>query len=226
MIQHHNVCKPTNTLKFNDDQTVWLNPDNHISFISGAYTAVDLRDWLNGTGKIIKGSTDEEKAIFWKFAKFNSEFMLGHSILYAFKHFDKLANTKYTYNWSKPTEPKYKITKTNHTDIISGIIGNIVLSNVDQFASSMHSDIRNKRKAWDFDATDRQRKRLMSELDGVVHTLYDFGLGYFSSVNSPEELRNLSFAANLAELKCYYLALIEADVDVPDFEKICQLIKV
>ena len=59
---------------------------------------------------------------------------------------------------------------------------------------------------------------MRDELWGVKWVCYNFGLGYFGASNTPCEIENLNWFADLTISKSQYLALLKNGVEMPDFD--------
>ena len=165
---------------------------------------------MNGTGKIVKGETPEEKKKFWDYAVFLKTYKHGWMIRYYIEFFDKLIedhNPKgETFNSrSREIEKPLKITKSNKEEIIGRIFGYMVNSLVEDF---MGVD----------DRDDYILKRFRDETWGAKMTLYNLGCGFFGYSNTPKTISNLSWVPDLVIAKAYYKYLIKKGVELPDFE--------
>ena len=68
----------------------YFTPSNSYCFNKGQYTIDDFYDWLEGTGRIVKGETQEEKDKFYYLHQFleESDPYIGITTLYYYPYFD------------------------------------------------------------------------------------------------------------------------------------------
>jgi hypothetical protein len=210
------ICKPMNDLKEseldNDGNGVkvriWLNPNNQKCFRWGWFEYQDFYDWINGTGKIVKGDTPEEKQKFWEVAKFEIEHEYAWAFCYK-KHFDLIDETYRTqikagYGYSTECKKPLKITKDNHVEIISKVFGDVCRYYAD---TTVEPTINS-----------RMLTNMRSELQGVKETLFMLGIGYYGAVNLPEDPENLSWIADICLYKSVYLYYVNNKIPLPDFD--------
>lgn len=211
-LKKHPVCKPMNDLReseINGEVRMWLNPHCQHCFNFGWFTIQDFYDWMNGTGAIVMGNTPEQKKKFWDVAVFESQHEMAWSIGYYKKYFDLIDDTyhpemKPGYGFYREAKTPLKITKTNHAEIISKIMGDIC---------RWYGDTTVELKINSFNYT-----KMTSELQGVKETLYTLGVGYYGAVNTPEDIENLSWIADICVYKAAYLYFVKNEIPLPDFE--------
>lgn len=214
---------PMNTLKWTDmdngEKIAWLNPDNQLCFNAGWFTKKDFENWVNGTGNIIKGKTQEEKDKFLYYAKLDKQYQGFYQFIYDIKYFD-LINESYNPKrkglYDSYIETPLKITKSNQKEIIGNLFGYVCSYYVDQFATLY---LREPKGIYD----SHSYKTMQGDLWGVKWTCYNFGLGYFGACNTPCEIENLNWFADLTISKSLYLALLKNGVEMPDFDFIRKL---
>jgi hypothetical protein len=135
LLKGHEICKSHNRLEKTQERDglalYWLNPQNQKCFNFGWFCRQDFIDWMQGTGKIVKGSTPEEKQKFWQAACFESKYDYGWSVGYSLKYFH-LLDTKYepkfesSGNWmNRKIDNSLKISSKNHAEIIGKVFGQI-----------------------------------------------------------------------------------------------------
>lgn len=214
LIKLHKICSPMNTLEFKDIngvQRAWLNPNEQECFNSGWFTEEDFKDWMRGTGKIVKGETPEEKEKFWKYATFLKEYKNGWMIRYNIEYFDLLIEdtapekSESFDSRSRTTKIPLKITKTNKEEIIGAIFGYMVRSLTNDFIGVDGND-------------DYILKRFRDETWGAKITLYKLGCGYFGYSNTPRSILNLAWVPDVVVAKAYYNYLKIKGVELPDFD--------
>lgn len=210
LISKSKICKPMNTLEFKQDDNgnnhAWLNPNDQTSFNAGWYQESDFRDWLNGTGKIVKGKTEEEKAIYWEYANFLINNEHAYNFLWLFPYFNLLDES---FNFvphgsflTNPSDP-LKITKKNHSELIGKMFGYYVRRIKEDFKYRDYDSVR-------FEYNDT--------LYGVSNTLFMLGIGYCGASNTPTDINNLIWVKDLTITKAYYLKLLEDGIKMPDFD--------
>jgi hypothetical protein len=188
---------------------LWLNPRNQKCFNFGYFEYQDYYDWIQGKGKIIKGSTPEEQQKFWEVAVFEHEHDMSWAIGYYKKYFHLIDETYRTEikkglgYWTYP-QSSLKIKKDNHAEIIGKVFGNVCRWYGDTTVEPTSSS--------------HFRKRMHDELCGVKETLFAMGVGYYGACNSPEDPENLSWMADLCEYKATYLYFINNEIELPDFD--------
>lgn len=211
----HPICSPMNRdlreSETQDGVRMWLNPNNQTYFKSGWFTYQDFYDWMEGRGNIVKGNTDEEKKKFWDVAVFEKEHDMAWAFGYHKKHFDLIDDTYYTeskrgYGMTLNRYPKspLKITRTNHGEIISKVMGDIC-----RWYGDTSVELKINSHAY---------TKMDAELQGVKTTLYALGVGYYGACNTPEEIENLSWIADICKYKAAYLYFIKNNIPVPDFD--------
>jgi len=214
MLQNHKICKEINHIRFTNDkgeptERAWLNPMNQESFNYGYFTVQDYIDWMNGTGPIIKGETQEEKDKFWAYAKFIRENKHGWMIIYYQEYFDKLIDPTESESFDSrnhETKTPLKITKTNKEEVIGTIFGYMVRSLTNDFEGVYNDD--------DYHIL----RRFRDECWGAKISLYKLGCGYFGYSNTPKDMLNLSWVPDVVIAKAYYNFLVKQGVELPDFD--------
>lgn len=210
-IKAHSVCKPMHELKesnLNGGTNIWLNPHNQTCFNAGWFEYQDFYEWMQGTGKIVKGATPEEKKKFWDVAAFENSHDFGWAFGYNKKYFHLIDETYHPeseigYINRYPKNP-LKIRKDNHTQIIAKVFGDVC-----RYYADTH--IEPKRET--FYVT-----RMREELNGVKGTLFALGVGYYGASNTPCEPENLSWISDICFYKAMYLYYVKNNVELPDFD--------
>jgi hypothetical protein len=200
---YNSICSPINDLHFNEDGLAWLNPRNQTSFNSGWFEKQDFIDWLEGRGKIVKGSTDEEKLLFWNHAKFLKEYNHGWIIVCNYNYFNLVADYNPKSGFEKYNENPLVIKTKNKEEIISKTLGS--------FLSYIKEDFKYRK----FEDVQKEYKDIFY---GAKKTLIMIGCGYFGTYNTPCQIENLSWFDNIVFAKAYYEYLLTEDVIMPDFD--------
>jgi hypothetical protein len=206
------VCSPLNTdlresTSEDGEIRMLLNPNNQKCFNFGWFTYQDFYDWIQGTGKIVKGNTPEEKQKYWEVAVFEKEYQQAWGVGYYKKHFHLIDETyrpkikSYGYTGSNVVNP-LKITKNNHDEIIAKVFGDIC---------RWYSDYK-------LEVNSHTYIKMDSELMGAKQALYILGVGYYGAVNTPEEAQNLSWIADICKHKANYLYFLKNNIKLPDFD--------
>jgi len=201
LIEKSPACKAQNELTFNDQGKCWINSQSAY-FNSGWYTIEDLKEWLNGTGKIVKGETDAEKAKFFEAANFTYLAVHDYSIHYHYMSFGLLIVNPISRNYGKELVTK-KITSKNHAEIICNVLGHYV-----NYAAEDLSSVRDKNK---------MVTEILHNLYGIKVCLYNLGLGYFGAVNTGDPI-NLNYVCDLAFSKIIHDAAKLENIKLPDFD--------
>jgi hypothetical protein len=212
LINIHKICSPMNKLEFtmrsDDIPRAWLNPNDQESFNYGWFTEEDFKDWMNGTGNIIKGKTPEEKKKFWDYAVFLKTYKNGWMVSHHIDDFglliDDTSNVTFDSRSREITKP-LKITKTNKEEIIGSVFGCMVKSLTNDFIGNDGNDTF-------------ILKRFYNETWGAKLALYNLGCGYFGYSNTPKSILNLSWVPDIVVAKAYYNYLEINNVEFPDFE--------
>lgn len=200
------------------EELIWLNPYNQECFNSGRWTVQDFRDWANGTGRIVKGDTQEEKDHVMFYAQMRDT--LDYRIFIYHKYFNLLEGHEMAEReggWSMSRRIKNPIKGKNLAELYYNL------------ALDVKSDLR----TFDYDplAQDDYTKKsftrtmegLRKEVWGNLRTLYFLGHGYYGASNTPQSLDNLAWASDLIIAYGYYLFLEECDVKLPEFELVRSL---
>lgn len=212
ILKSNPICSPMNNLERkisdkNGEELYWLNPNNQKCFNFGWFSRQDFIDWTNGIGNIVKGKTDEEKKKFWEVAIFEKKYNLAWAIGYDKKYFHLIDETykpnyKHSYSCNTTNELPLKITKNNHAEIIGKIMGNVCRYYSDrEITVNSHS-----------------YRMMREELSGVKETLFMLGIGYYGASNTPCEIENLSWIADICIHKAAYLYYLNNGVEMPDFD--------
>jgi hypothetical protein len=211
-IQTSPVCSPMNQLTESEIQKgggvhIWLNPNNQRCFNYGWFEYQDYYDWLEGRGKIVKGKTDEEKQKFFEVAKFEKEHDYGWTVSSYKKYFPLIDDSYYPkfktgYSVERACDKPLKLTSKNHEEIISKVFGSIC---------GYYSDLK-------ITCNSNAQKCMHSELVGAKETLFALGIGYYGANNTPEEILNLAWAADLCLYKAFYRYFEINNIPLPDFD--------
>lgn len=204
LLKNSNICLSYCDLHFDlhDEKYVaWLNPHSQFCFNYGWFEYQDFVDWINETGKIIKGKTQKEKDDFWFLAKFNAKDKSYHlsSILYDLKFFNMI-NENFT-----NTDEILKIKKSNHDIIIGNVFGRII----NWYMTSYNFD-----ENWE---------KLNSELSGAGMALISLGVGQYGACNV-YQYGNISWFIELAMSKAKYLNLVYHKEKLPNYDYFVKLI--
>jgi hypothetical protein len=204
------VCSTMSDLHESEQEEevrIWLNPCNQKCFNYGYFTYQDFYDWIEGKGNIVKGNTDNEKQKYYEVAKFEQEHDYGWAIGYGKKYFSLIDDTFYTelkpgFGLERGCKNSLKITKNNHAEIIGKIFGAIC---------RFYSD-------YEITHISNSRSRMHDELQGAKEALFALGIGYYGANNTPEEIENLNWAADLCIYKTAYNYFVKNNVYLPDFD--------
>jgi hypothetical protein len=210
-IKAHPVCKPINDLhesEINGEIRIWLNPHIQHCFNFGWFNYQDFYDWMEGKGNIVMGKTDEEKKKFWDVAVFETTHELGWAIGYYKKYYDLIDENyqpKYNptgYYLGRNVKNPLKITNKNHAEIISKMMG---------YVCRYYADV-------EFKDYSHSYKIMNDELVGVKSVLFNLGVGYYGACNTPDEIENLAWIADICIYKSQYLYCLKNNVQLPDFD--------
>jgi len=200
-----------NTIEFNnshDGQDLcWINPNDQDSLSAGWFNEQDLLDFLQGKGRIIKGRTDEEKQKFWDYHVFHQTYPQAWCLYwYNIKHFDAVIEWQSKRQQlsginSRCANP-LSVKETNHRIVIGKIFGEKCY----QLALDLMDNGHTK------ESFERILSMYRHEIWGVKKTLFNLGLGYFGCSNTPQEVENLNWIAEIAEYKAIYLFFISKKI--------------
>lgn len=209
-LKEHPICKSYNKLVFTvekgKEKKAFLNPEIQTCFNSGWFSEQDFKDWMNGTGKIVKGKTAEEKEKVWNYAKFVSENEFGWMIPIYIDYFDLILDDQcdeLKYYMDKELKTALTITPENKKIIIGKILGKIT--------NEYCENLKHSFNLWNI------KKDFNEEVLGVKTALYFLGCGYLGACNTPVDISNLSWATDLSFCKAYYKYLVEKKTIFPDF---------
>lgn len=229
-LKDHPVCRPMNDPwddvdpHKNPDFKVWINPHDQFSFHSAWCSANDLEDWMNGTGIMVRGKTQEEKKKYWDNAVFEiaeDPWKIGHSKWLV----------KYTWKWHKEF-----VTDFDPWGHITGIMYNKIENPLKLKNNNTRDKVENIKRTEDViksmlapyvdyivrDLEYREwnniRKEVENRIDGIKQTLYCLGYGYYGACNTPESISNLAWVQDIIYGKAIYLWLKKQDYPLPDFE--------
>lgn len=205
LIRAHGVCGAFNDIVFNtcgtEESVAYLNPRNQTCFNYGLFTKQDLKDWMNGCGKIIKGNTDEEKKKFWEHATFTSQSIFNHSAASSCSYFKKVKINKTKYRTDIVNGKPIK--KENPEDLIRDVFGAYILNIVSEFR---YRDAKDVKKEW------------IEISRGVYKTLHLMGYGWIGACNYPCSTSNLVWYSELVFAYAYFKYLEGEGTIFPDFE--------
>ncbi len=203
------LCKSHNDLDRSKDAengsvVYWLNPQKQHCFNFGWFTENDFKNWTNGTGRIIKGNTQEEKQKFWEIAQFEEKYLYGWAVGKYKEYYDLIEeNYEPHFSYHKENKIPLKINSKNHDEIISKCFGSIT-----KYYSDIYLETYDSFHSY----------KMESELNGVKSTLYLLGVGYYGAMNTPCEPNNLNWISDIAKYKSQYLYLQKQNVVMPDFD--------
>lgn len=225
-LKDHPICRSINDPRKdvkdprNFDQ-VWINPHNQFSFHSTWCTEDDLRDWMNGTGIMVRGNTPEEKKKYWDYAVFEGADDLGGSrwlIKYTWKWFDRFVtdfqpHNHNGYGMSSQIKKPLKIKNTRTRDIAENARREeeIIIAMYAPYINEIVSDL--EYRDWS-----NIRRECEKEFYGIKRTLYCLGVGYMAACNTPEDIRNLNWVTDIVYAKALYLYYKKIGMELPDFE--------
>jgi len=222
----HPICRSINDPRKDVDDPrnfdrVWINPHQQFSFHSTWCTEQDLRDWMNGTGIMVRGNTPEEKKKYWDYAVFEGGDDFGGFrwlIKYTWKWFDKFVTDFQPHNHdgyglSTQIKKPLKIKNPRTRDRLENERREeeIIIAMYAPYINEIVSDL-------EYSEFKNIRYRLEKEFYGIKRTLYCLGVGYMAACNTPEDIRNLSWVTDIVYAKALYLHFKKIGMDLPDFE--------
>jgi len=205
------------------DIQVWINPYDQFSFNSAWCSVQDLWDWMDGKGKMVKGSTPEEQKKYWDYAVFEAldEEHIVWSIRYHYKWFDKMS-TDFNPHKHQGYERGHIVTPIKIRAKVKDQLENqireekVIIDMLAPFVNEMTSDLIQGRE-WEY-----IRKEFEEGYYGIKRTPYCLGIGFLAACNTPEDFSNLSWVNGVVEAKAYYLYLKsleeKGEITLPDFE--------
>lgn len=210
-------CKKRN-LAMNDmeqrDGKTWVNPNHQDSFNFGWFGEDDLRDYLNGTGRIIKGKNQKEKDLFIEHAHFLDNVHQAWVIACNHEHFDKIKpydlKSSFSGGITRRIENPLKITKKNHEEVIAHMFWHFVETLMGDFES--FGGIATK------DVYDRISREYRDNSYGMIIALISLGVGFTGACNTPTIVENLSWYRDVVFAYAYHKHLTKHGVKMPDFE--------
>jgi hypothetical protein len=209
IIENVKHCKPMNGSSIKvfvekGDTNIWLNPDNQTCFESGSYNVDDFRDWAKGTGKIVKGITQEHKDKFMEYDRMVGD--LDSSLFMYFKYFWMLYD-------NAPLQAYSSLMYYSDADFIdknkdvNDIVKDILSSFVPEFAAELeYMKIENVK--------DEHRKMGW----GIKKVLTLLNYTNIGACNTPTVLTNIGWSWDLVFAKAYYMYLIKNNVPLPDIQ--------
>jgi hypothetical protein len=204
-----------------DTDSYLVNQNQQGHFNSGHYDHKDFVDWARGTGRVVKGKTQEDKDKFMRCAKAENELDLSVQI-----YIDKLwmidseSKVKWNHKW-RGAAYKNPINLSNRKDstrVIKEVFSQLVkpLYNDIKDAYEWHGqrldDNGNPPSHHDWLKNLQQKHR--EYMNGVCHILAIGGHGYYEACNYPCELENLAWSKDLPFAKAYSLFVDEIDPGV------------
>lgn len=207
-------CKPflghidTNRI---EKRRVFLNPYDQLCFNFGWFEIKDFEDFINGTGKIIKGNTQEEKNKFLHCAKFKEDFHRSFMIIHNYNHFDKITIIQFNrYSWDSYIINPIKLNEQNEEEFIKIILCSRI--------PYLIRELNIYNRIIDKETLEKIHSEFKTEIYGMARTLELQGLGYFGAVNTPPEIRNFSWYIDVIFSYAHYIHLLEHNVEMPDFD--------
>jgi len=202
---------------------VFLNPNNQTCFNFGYFTRQDFIDWANGTGRIVKGHTQEDKDRFMKYA---IEYDKLHWTLFSYFEYIELINSNVILVPKSSTLSSNKwfidVRKESEDQAINLLLSDMARDLKDSIKSIISyekykADLENREP--DFS---KQIEELYIEHDrasrSICRTMSLLGYGYFGACNISGDIKNLAWSKDLAFTRAYYDALIEIEYDLPDIK--------
>ena len=203
------------------NDSYWSNPHNQTSFDHGHLSHQDFIDWANGTGVVVKGNTQEQKDKFMRYEKAHSS--LDLSIFIYAEHLWKLesdSETKWNYRHGRNPYSK-PINMSNRRDshaVIKATLETLVQPLLRDIKDRVEWNRSSDNDNWWYDFT-RKHKDYM---EAVCHTLAVGGHGYWEACNTPCEIINLAWSADLVFAKAYSIYLEEIDPGIVECIQWCQ----
>lgn len=224
-LKKHPVCSPMNYPENDvkdprDFDKVWINPNDQFSFNYAWCSEQDIRDWMNGTGIMVKGDTPEEKKKYWDYAVFEKGGEFGGSrwlIKYTWKWFDKFVTDfnphDHSFGETGHIQKPLKIKSLRIKDSIEK------QKREEEVIISMYAPFINEIvKDMEYREWDAIRNECEKAFYGIKRTLYCLGVGYMAACNTPEDICNLSWVQDIVFGKAQYLYFKKIGMELPDFE--------
>ena len=226
-LKDHSICKPMNDpWKDADphkdpDFQVRINPHNQFCFNSMWCSEKDLEDWMEGRGKMVKGTTKAEKKKYWDYAVFEGGDHDRWLIKYTWKWFDRMVTDfnpwvrdMYGLNMFMKTPIKIK-RKTKEELQNQKNAENVIVAMFAPFVDEIKAELEYR----DFSSIRNEYDKYFL---GIKRALFCMGVGFIGACNLPEEIENLSWVTDVVYAKALYLHLKEkGEVELPDFEWLC-----
>lgn len=196
-------------------ETVWLNPNCQDAFNSGWYVIDDFIDFVNNTGRIIKGKTQDEKEKYVEYANFIKTVHRGWSVASNYEFFSLVKPNDYARRSIRDSYISSPLTvnKNQSSSVqkyIRDIFGSCITSLLDDLCNYGHG------------VTEEQFERIENEYRsfsyGLSTSLYLQGVGNFGASNTPTRIENLSWYRDVVFSYAYYQSLLKLGINMPDFD--------
>jgi hypothetical protein len=137
---------------------------------------------------------------------------MSYSFLYDIEHYHLIdENHNGLKGFEQYVENPVKLKKGNNKDVLSKLFGSVCSCYVRQLATNYLRDDADIMSSYSY-------KEMKAELYGVKLVCFQLGLGYYGACNTPTEIENLNWFADLTMSKTLYLALLKNGVEMPDFQ--------
>jgi hypothetical protein len=202
------------------DQSFWMNPHNQTSFEYGQLTHQDFIDWANGTGKAVRGETQEQKDRYMRYAKAHTELDLGVFIYAEYLWMidsDSKTQWRHRYQHSAYKNPINLSNRRDSQRVIKETFSALVQPLLRDIKD--HADWNKGRcTEWVRKLSNKHR----DYMNAVCTVLAMGGHGYYDACNTPTEIENLSWSKDLVWAKAYSLYLEEIDPGIVECIQWCQ----
>jgi hypothetical protein len=200
------------------DNRVWMNPNNQTSFESGWLEHQDFIDWANGTGKVVRGETQEQKDKFMRYARAQNE-LDSYSFMYI-KYLNLIdSESKAKLRWKHHSTPYTKALNLSKRRDSAEVIKEVFSTLVPRLLVDIKEQAEWRKH--DPDWVGKLRCKHTEYMHAVCDTLTIGGHGYFEACNTPCEIENLSWSRDLVWSKAYCMYLEEIDPGLIDCIKWC-----
>ena len=233
-LKKHPICQSMNDPKkdvdFRKDSnfSVWINPRNQFCFNSMRCSSEILKQWMMGTGPMVRGKTNAEKKIYWDYAVFENEkdpWGINHSkylIKYYWNHFDKMTTdfNPHAHSSNLGIDRKIKKPLKLRNNKTSDHLENKIRTE-EAIISMLAPYVNHIVKEFEYREWQNIRREVDQEFYGIKRTLYCLGYGFMGASNIPQEFSNLSWVTDVVYAKAIYIWLKKHETEtnpLPDFD--------
>jgi len=205
--------KMSRGLLFNGD-TYWMNPNQQECFDSAHLTHLDFIDWANGTGRVVRGKTQEQKDKFMRVAisyqkqDYSASIYLAHLWM-----IDSETKVKWApkYRRNQYSNPINLSSRKESIGVIKELFSQLVQPLLNDIRDSYDLNGRHHPELDHCDVFRNVSQRHREYMNGVCRVLAIGGHGYYDACNTPCDLENLSWSKDLVFAKAYSIFLEEID---------------